>query len=121
MPVLTLVLNVHTTSLDISIWCVKIIESIWSHEIFQDDLVGLKRLTQKQVNHTVWITHFPSAIILTNHHMLRQLMATSIVHVCGHLHTLAGIMPHMYGKHPSGHLELELGDFIKSRRFVILS
>ena len=83
----------------------------------QDDLISLKALAQKRANHTVWFTHFPSAIISTDHHALRQLMSTSIVHVCGHLHTLGGLMPRMYGKHPGGHLELELGDFAHSKRF----
>ncbi len=85
--------------------------------LLQDDLVGLKTLAQKPANHTIWFTHFPSSVISTDHHALRQLMSTSIAHVCGHLHTLGGLMPHMYGKHPSGHLELELGDFRNSRRF----
>lgn len=46
-------------------------------------------------------------------------MGSSIAHVCGHLHTLGGFVPHMYGKHPSGHLELELADFTDSRRSVM--
>lgn len=88
---------------------------------WQDDLVGLKSLARKQANHTIWFTHFPSAVISTDHHALRQLMSTSIVHVCGHLHTLGGLMPHMYGKHPGGHLELELGDFTHSKRFRMMA
>ena len=48
--------------------------------------------------------------------MLRQLMSTSIAHVCGHLHTLGGYVSQMYGRHPGGHLELELGDFKDNRR-----
>ena len=84
-------------------------------------MVGLKRLAHKKTNHTVWFTHFPSATISTDHQALRRLMATSIVHVCGHLHTLGGIMPHMYGKHPGGHLELELADFKDSKRFVLVT
>lgn len=46
-------------------------------------------------------------------------MGSSIAHVCGHLHTLGGFVPKMYGKHPSGHLELELGDFTYSKRLVL--
>lgn len=47
-------------------------------------------------------------------------MGTSVAHVCGHLHTLGGLMPHMYGRHPSGHLELELADFKDSKRSIII-
>ena len=45
-------------------------------------------------------------------------MSPSIVHVCGHLHTLGGFVPRMYGRHTNGHLELELGDFKHSKRCV---
>lgn len=69
-------------------------------------------------NHTVWFTHYPSATISTDHSQLRQLMSSSVAHLCGHLHTLGGLVPHMYGRHPNGHLELELGDFRYSRRSV---
>lgn len=64
----------------------------------------------------MWFTHYPSAIITTDHRQLRQLMRTSIAHICGHLHTLGGFVPQMYGRHPGGHLELELGDFRYSKR-----
>lgn len=67
----------------------------------------------------MWFTHYPSATISTDHRELRHLMGASVVHVCGHLHTLGGLMPHMYGKHPSGHLELELGDFKDNRRYFV--
>ena len=47
-------------------------------------------------------------------------MGNSIAHVCGHLHTLGDFVPKMYGKHPSGHLELELGDFTGSKRYDLV-
>ena len=37
-------------------------------------------------------------------------------YLCGHLHTLAGIIPNMYARHKSGLLELELGDWKDERR-----
>lgn len=67
----------------------------------------------------MWFTHYPSSIISTDHHQLRRLMRTSIAHVCGHLHTLGGFVPHMYGRHPSGHLELELADFTYTKRLIL--
>lgn len=77
----------------------------------------LKKFSSKKGNHTVWFTHYPSAIVSNNHH-LRQLMRMSIAHVCGHLHTLGGFVSHMYGRHPSGHLELELADFTNTKRLL---
>ena len=43
-------------------------------------------------------------------------MGSSVAHVCGHLHTLRGLVDGLYGRHPSGHLELELADFKDNRR-----
>ena len=47
-------------------------------------------------------------------------MAGSVVHLCGHLHTLADAAPNMYGRHPDGHLELELADFKDHRRCALV-
>ena len=86
----------------------------------QEDLEALKLLAAGSLhdNHTMWFSHYPSATITGNHHALRSLMSHSVAHVCGHLHTLAHLAPHMYGRHPGGHLELELGDFRDYRRWV---
>ena len=45
-------------------------------------------------------------------------MSSAVAHVCGHLHTLGNTVFQMYGRHPSGHLELELGDFVGYRRYM---
>ena len=37
------------------------------------------------------------------------------VYVCGHLHTLGGLMPHMYSRQKTGYLELELADWKDQR------
>ena len=37
-------------------------------------------------------------------------------YLCGHLHTLAGLVPNMYARHKNGLLELELGDWRDNRR-----
>jgi hypothetical protein len=36
-------------------------------------------------------------------------------YLCGHLHTLGGLMPEMYTMHKEGNLELELGDWKDNR------
>ena len=38
------------------------------------------------------------------------------VYLCGHLHTLMGLVPRMYTAHSNGNLELELGDWMDNRR-----
>lgn len=41
---------------------------------------------------------------------------TGGVYLCGHLHTLAGVIPKMHAVHVDGHLELELGDWLDTRK-----
>ena len=38
------------------------------------------------------------------------------VYLCGHLHTLAEVVPKMHAVHVDGHLELELGDWLDTRK-----
>ena len=89
----------------------------------QEDLKSLQLLvsTVAHDNHTVWFSHYPSATITADHQQLRAIMSSSMAHVCGHLHTIANFVPRMYGRHPSGHLELELGDFKDNRKFRLLA
>lgn len=69
----------------------------------------------------MWFSHYPSSTITTHRHGdLRTLMASSVAHVCGHLHTAADFVYKMYGIHPSGHLEMELIDFTGNRRYKII-
>lgn len=86
----------------------------------QEDLSILHSLVSESAhlspNLTVWFSHYPSATITADHRALRQLMSSSVAHVCGHLHTLGGLEYSLYGRHPSGHLELELVDFKDNRR-----
>ena len=90
----------------------------------QEDLEALRRLSQASSssgagpNQTFWLTHYPSLTITTNHRHLREVMSSAVAHVCGHLHTLGNTVFRMYGRHPSGHLELELGDFVGYRRYL---
>ena len=36
-------------------------------------------------------------------------------YLCGHLHTLAGLLTRMYSRHNTGTIELELGDWRDNR------
>jgi len=89
----------------------------------QEDIESLQLLASgaTHINHTLWFSHYPSATITADHQRLRDVMHSSVAHVCGHLHTLANFVPQMYGRHPSGHLELELGDFKDNRKFRLLA
>ena len=92
--------------------------------IIQEDLSVLESLenhhpsSSPPLNTTVWFSHYPTATIAGDHATLRRLMSSSVAHVCGHLHDLLGLVPTMYTRHPSGHLELELVDFKDKRGYV---
>ncbi|KAL5463442.1 hypothetical protein EMCRGX_G032337 [Ephydatia muelleri] len=88
----------------------------------KEEIAVLQSLAEgsRHDNHTIWFSHYPSSIITTDHHQLSKLLGTATAHVCGHLHTLGGFVPHMYGKHRDGHLELELGDFRFTQAYRLL-
>lgn len=91
----------------------------------QEDLSTLHSLVSETERHspnlTFWFSHYPSSTIAGDHHSLRHLMSSAVAHVCGHLHSLRGMFYSMYGRHPSGHLELELVDFKDDRRSYLVS
>lgn len=73
-------------------------------------------------HYTVWFGHYPTSCVITmgvNNWNLRDKIGESadgIVYLCGHLHTLGGIVPQMYSLQKSGFLELELADWKTSRK-----
>jgi hypothetical protein len=76
-----------------------------------------KNATQLNVNGTIWFGHYPSSSIFNSglRPGLRDVASKGIAYLCGHFHTLFGIVPKMYSRHHSGMLELELADW-KDRR-----
>lgn len=46
--------------------------------------------------------------------------SNGVAYLCGHLHTLFGLMRKMYTRHSNGMLELELGDWKISRMYVFV-
>ncbi|OWF41194.1 Transmembrane protein 62 [Mizuhopecten yessoensis] len=73
-------------------------------------------------NMTVWFGHYPtSLIIMENGTRIRSLMRNAAAFLCGHLHTLAGLIPKMHARHNTGMLELELGDWKDNRLYRVLA
>ena len=64
--------------------------------------------------------HYPTSCILSPDPGLRSILKPSLAYLCGHLHTLNGLAPHMYSSQPGDFLELELGDWKDNRIFRIL-
>ncbi|NXE07996.1 TMM62 protein, partial [Lophotis ruficrista] len=71
-------------------------------------------------NHTIWFGHFPTSTIISPAPGIRTLMSSATAYLCGHLHTLGGLMPALHSQHRGGTLELELGDWMDNRRYRIL-
>lgn len=76
-------------------------------------------------NYTIWFGHFPtSCIVATEGKGVKSIIGQldqSLAYVCGHLHTLGGLVPNMYTLQKDGFLELELGDWKDNRRFRLMA
>ncbi|NXP76542.1 TMM62 protein, partial [Ramphastos sulfuratus] len=69
-------------------------------------------------NHTVWFGHYPTSTIISPAPGIR---ASATAYLCGHLHTMGGLMPVLHTQHHGGTLELELGDWKDNRKYRILA
>lgn len=91
----------------------------------QRHLQRLKLEAEAKADHIVWFGHYPTSCILSLERGsetldLRQFIGSSIasqVYVCGHLHSMGGLVPDMYTIQRKGFLELELGDWKDNRMY----
>ncbi|XP_053836169.1 transmembrane protein 62 isoform X2 [Vidua macroura] len=72
-------------------------------------------------NHTIWFGHYPTSTIISPSPGIRTLMSSATAYLCGHLHTMGGLMPVLHSQHRGGTLELELGDWMDNRRILAFS
>ncbi|MGH0169370.1 UNVERIFIED_CONTAM: hypothetical protein FKN15_056768 [Acipenser sinensis] len=72
-------------------------------------------------NQSIWFGHYTTSTIISPFPGIRQIMSSAVAYLCGHLHTLGGLMPVLHSRHPQGTLELELADWKDSRRFRVLA
>lgn len=93
-----------------------------------DELKQLKsyisRIEDSPSNYTIWFGHFPTSCILSQGEHIRSLIGSleqGLVYLCGHLHTLGGIVPNMYTLQRDRYLELELGDWKDNRIFRVMA
>lgn len=97
--------------------------------IDQPEVTEINRLIKKVKdtgsNYTIWFGHFPTSCILSsgleNVRSLIKKDKNGLVYVCGHLHTLGGVVPKMYTMQKEGFLELELGDWKDNRMYRLLA
>lgn len=87
----------------------------------QMDLLDAFRLESLSSNQSIWFGHYTTSTIVSPAPGVRQLMRSAVAYLCGHLHTLGGLMPVLHSRHPQGTLELELGDWMDNRRYRVLA
>lgn len=90
-----------------------------------NDTLHINRLVEEAHrnggNYTIWFGHYPTSCIVTmetGSWGVRKLIGQhreGVAYMCGHLHRLGGLVPHMYTLQNEGFLELELGDWKQSR------
>ncbi|XP_072283745.1 transmembrane protein 62 [Pyxicephalus adspersus] len=91
--------------------------------IRKDQMQKLSELAVESLrsNQSVWFGHYPTSTIVSSSPGIRQVMSSSVAYMCGHLHTLGGMAPVLHSQHQQGTLELELGDWMKNRRYRIFA
>ncbi|KAM6201127.1 transmembrane protein 62 [Rhynchocyon petersi] len=72
-------------------------------------------------NHTIWFGHYTTSTILSSSPGIRSIMSSATAYLCGHLHTLGGLMPVLHTRHFQGTLELEVADWKDNRRYRIFA
>lgn len=68
-------------------------------------------------NSTVWFGHYPTSSIYDESYHLRDIINGP--YLCGHFHTMGGLVRHMYATQRTGYLEIEVADWKESRMFRV--
>ncbi|XP_069566653.1 transmembrane protein 62 isoform X1 [Brachyistius frenatus] len=87
----------------------------------QMDLLDTFRAESLKSNQSIWFGHYTTSTVVSPSPGVRDIMRSAVAYLCGHLHTLGGLMPVLHSRHPRGTLELELGDWMDNRRYRVLA
>ncbi|KAM4625578.1 transmembrane protein 62 [Polymixia lowei] len=87
----------------------------------QMDLLATFRAESRRSNQSIWFGHYTTSTVISPSPGVREMMSSAVAYLCGHLHTLGGLMPVLHSRHPQGTLELELGDWMDNRRYRVLA
>lgn len=95
----------------------------------QEAIALLQAEAEANADHIIWFGHYPTSCILSLQNKDGSKMSirhtigkssASQVYLCGHLHTMGGLVKQMHTKHKRGYLELELSDWKDNRIFRVL-
>lgn len=94
-----------------------------------DDTKSLQSLANEAksagADFIVWFGHYPTSCIANQNQDepdIKQIIGNtdgSLAYLCGHLHTLAGMVPKMYALHDDKFLELEVADWKSCRKYRV--
>ncbi|TMS21119.1 Transmembrane protein 62 [Larimichthys crocea] len=87
----------------------------------QMDLLDTFRAESMRSNQSIWFGHYTTSTVVSPAPGVRDTMRSAVAYLCGHLHTLGGLMPVLHSRHPQGAMELELGDWMDNRRYRVLA
>lgn len=87
----------------------------------QMDLLASFRTESHSSNQTIWFGHYTTSTVISPAPGVRGVMSSAVAYLCGHLHTLGGLMPVLHSRHAEGTLELELADWMDNRRYRVLA
>ncbi|XP_077989648.1 transmembrane protein 62-like [Glandiceps talaboti] len=92
--------------------------------VFEESAIeAVEKLTMKAEgsNSTIFMSHYPTSTVFAPSPGLSYLMRSGIAHLCGHLHTLGGGVPHMQAQEKTGTLELEVADWKDNRVYRVMA
>uniref|UniRef100_UPI00398E5110 transmembrane protein 62 n=1 Tax=Pristiophorus japonicus TaxID=55135 RepID=UPI00398E5110 len=89
----------------------------------QNKMDELSKLASETVssNQTIWFGHYTTSTIISASPGIQQVMSSAVAYLCGHLHTLGGLMPVLHSRHARGMLELELADWMANRKYRLVA
>ncbi|KAG7305922.1 hypothetical protein JYU34_008475 [Plutella xylostella] len=95
----------------------------------QQNIAKLYAEAKDKADHIVWFGHYPTSCIVMldkepEKMNLRKMIGeshSSQAYLCGHLHSMGGLVPFMYTKQKAGYLELELGDWKDNRLYRLVA
>uniref|UniRef100_A0A8C7MEJ5 Transmembrane protein 62 n=1 Tax=Oncorhynchus kisutch TaxID=8019 RepID=A0A8C7MEJ5_ONCKI len=75
----------------------------------QMDLLASFRTESHSSNQTIWFGHYTTSTVISPFPGLRGVMSSAVAYLCGHLHTLGGLMPVLHS------------DWMDNRRYRVLA
>ncbi|XP_072041604.1 transmembrane protein 62-like [Amphiura filiformis] len=91
--------------------------------IGKDDIEKLEHYVDEShhSNHTMFFGHYPTSTIIGEQFRLNNALSQGIAYLCGHLHSLGGMIPNMKALQKTGSLELEVEDWKINRMYRVMA